>query len=627
MGNITDILAEDARRTALLRTVYDPLTGEGSAIARVPATDPRGQLCRIPLAMAADPALPTVGRDYHAWAMLRFRHDFEFWAATCVVIKDKLSGRDVPLILNRPQRRVLAQLEEMRTARRPIRLIMLKARQWGGSTLVQMYMAWIQCVLRRNWHSLICAHVKDTAATIRGMYSKMLASYPDDYRDPEEPLDFRPFERSSNTRVIVGRDCRVTVGSSESQEAVRGADYAMAHLSEVAFWKATPSMSPEGFIRAICGGIAREPDTLVALESTANGVGNYFHSEWLRSEAGSSDKAAIFVPWYEIDIYTTQVADAEALWTTLTDYEKHLWQLGCTLGQIQWYRDKLREYPSPHLMQAEFPTSASEAFVNTGSGVFDLAHVDTLRLGCSAPYRLGELSTASPQLPGALTVKGFVEDSCGHLKVWSPPGPGDDRYVVAVDIGGRTARADYSVIAVIDRFSPTGLPEVVAQWRGHIDHDLLTAKAAAIASWYGQALLVVESNSLESGGAPDDDASLVLLSALNLHYPNLYRRRSLDAARRSLEQRVGFHTNRHTKALVISYLIGLVRDGGYVEHDADACCELATYERDSSGRYAARLGNHDDILMTRAIGLWVAAQMPPPVNLASLTLRRPRRLL
>ena len=626
METLNDILTENARRNAAVRLPYDPFTGEGSSLLRQPATDPRGALCHIPAAMAADPALLTVGRDYHAWCMLRFCHDFEFWAATCVKIRDKISGRDVPFILNRPQRRVLGALEDMRAARRPIRLIMLKARQWGGSTLVQMYMAWIQCVHHRNWHSLICAHVKDTAATIRGMYTKMLAAYPEEFREEESDFAFRPFERSVNTRIITGRDCRVTVSSSECQEAVRGADFAMAHLSEVAFWRATPSQSPEGYIRAICGGIAREPDTLIVLESTANGVGNYFHSEWLRSEAGRSDKTAIFVPWYEIDIYRVEEFDREALWTTLSTYERDLWDRGCTLEQIQWYRDKRREYPSAHMMQAEFPTTAEEAFANTGSGVFALSLIDRLRRGCSGSYLLGELSTASPLLPGALDVRGFAADECGHLKVWAPPRPGIDRYVVAVDVGGRTDRADFSVIAVIDRFSPCGKPEIAAQWRGHIDHDLLTAKAAAIATWYGNALLVVESNSLESTGAPDADSSMILLSELNRHYPNLYRRRSPDSATRSLEQRVGFHTNRQTKAMVIGHLIGLVRDNGYIERDADACHELAVYERDPSGRYAARAGCHDDILMTRAIGLWVAANMPVAPDLASIVFHRPKRI-
>ena len=133
-------------------------------------------------------------------------------------------------------------------AGRPLRLIMLKARQWGGSTVILAYMAWIQCVICRNWHSLICAHVKDTAANIRGMYTKMLASYPEHYWDGDEPPRFRPFERSVNIREIAGRNCRVTIGSSENQDAVRGADYAMAHLSEIAFWSDTGQRSPDKFI-------------------------------------------------------------------------------------------------------------------------------------------------------------------------------------------------------------------------------------------------------------------------------------------------------------------------------------------------------------------------------------------
>lgn len=140
-------------------------------------------------------------------ARLRCRHDFEYWAATCVMIKDKITGRDTPLVLNRPQRRVASILEEQRRSGAPIRLIMLKARQWGGSTLVQMYMAWIQTVHRTNWHSLICAHVKDTSSSIRGIYTKMLASYPPELWEGDAEPRFTAFERSANTRLIAGRGC------------------------------------------------------------------------------------------------------------------------------------------------------------------------------------------------------------------------------------------------------------------------------------------------------------------------------------------------------------------------------------------------------------------------------------
>lgn len=70
----------------------------------------------------------------HVIDLERCRADFRYWAANAVKIRHKQTGRIVPFLLNRAQRRVLHRLEAMRLSGRPIRIIMLKARQWGGST-------------------------------------------------------------------------------------------------------------------------------------------------------------------------------------------------------------------------------------------------------------------------------------------------------------------------------------------------------------------------------------------------------------------------------------------------------------------------------------------------------------
>ena len=75
--------------------------------------------------------------------MERYAENFSLWAEECVKVIDKESGREVPFRLNAPQRRVAALMEKQRRARLPVRVILLKARQWGGSTLVQVYMAWM----------------------------------------------------------------------------------------------------------------------------------------------------------------------------------------------------------------------------------------------------------------------------------------------------------------------------------------------------------------------------------------------------------------------------------------------------------------------------------------------------
>lgn len=591
----------DALRRLMRDQEYDPVRGIGACGCRVEAPSPVSgyDTAFIPQAMTQDALYPTVTGQAAAWERLRIRYDFEFWAARCVVVKDKTSARDIPFVLNPPQRRVLDILEQDRRADQPIRLILLKARQWGGSTLVQMYMAWIQCVHRSNWHSLICAHVKDTSASIRGMYSKMLEHYPADLWDGDDKPRLKPFERSVNLREIAGRQCRIAVGSSEKPDALRGSDYAMAHLSETAFWTSTPRRSPRDLIQSVCGGIGLNPCTLVAIESTANGQGDFFHTEWLRCKAGLGDKHAVFVPWSEIPMYRLDGADATGVLDALDPYEEQMWEHGCCADQILWRRRKMREFENISQMNAEFPIDDREAFNSSQNEVFNNTAVELMRENCNAPSQQGEIGLESLRFePDALQ---------GRFVRWEAPLK-NMRYAVAVDIGGRSASSDWSVIAVMKEDSPR--PAVVAQWRGHCDHDILAAKAEAIARHYNNALLIIESNTLETQahGSPQE----FILNRLKDRYRYLYMRTSMDSISGTRSTKVGFHTNRKTKEILINELIGAVRNQAYIERDNEACNELLSYRQLHNGAYAAKDGCHDDILMTRALALHAlkSGQMP-----------------
>lgn len=610
----TSILEENRRRLAALAADrYDPLTGEGCYGERVAVTLPgsRKQV-EVPCSMVADPGYGRLS-DLHGFEMLRMRHDFEFWCAKCVTVKDKAGYADIKLRLNPPQRIIYGTLEEMRRRGKPIRAILLKARQCGGSTLVQAYMAWIQLMLRDNWHSLICAHVKDAAATIKGMMSKIALRYPEEYLPDGIPaIRLRPFEGSRNISRIEGRGNTVTICSAENQEAARGTDIAMAHLSEVAFWKETAGHDPNNIIRSVAGSIALADHTLVVLESTANGAGNFFHEEWLRAKAEMSDKRPIFIPWYENRIYKTDVDDYAALWDSLDDYERRLWDMGLALEQIAWYHAKRKEYNTHRAMQAEYPTTDTEAFACTDRMVFDAEGVETLRAGCLPPVATGDISGDAPKGENALRNVRFTPSAAGQLKVWKQPaqtGTRANRYLTIVDVGGRSEASDFSVIAVVD-CGEEGCekPEIVAQWRGHTDHDLLAWKAAQIAQWYHRALLVVESNTLETEMTEGENSGFILEEIAD-RYPNMYYRHSFDKATGNRISHLGFHTNRSTKPLIVNRHIATVRDAGYTERDSGAVDEHATYERKPNGAYGAKDGCHDDRLMTRCIGLFIAGEL------------------
>jgi hypothetical protein len=154
---------------------------------------------------------------------------------------------------------------------------------------------------------------------------------------------------------------------------------------------------------------------------------------------------------------------------------------------------------------------------------------------------------------------------------------------------------------------------VVAQWRGHIDHDILAWKAAQIARFYDNALLVVESNTLDRERDVNADISEFILAKVKDEYDNLYmRQRKEEDAMGRPTQTYGWHTNRDTKPKIIAHLRSIVRDKGYVERDEQCLEEFLVYVKDGR-KYEAKSGYHDDLLMTRAIGLWISTEeMEPP---------------
>ena len=649
---VEDILAENRRRLARIHTPYDPIHGDAADPYRVRVDHPgmEENPVWVPKSMVDDRRYALLNprrKDFNReFIRLRILHDFPYWASKFVYIKQKGGGEDKLFVLNRPQRRLVAALEEMRRADLPVRLILLKARQWGGSTCVQLYMAWLQMVHSRGLNSLIIAHQGLATDEIKDMFDRMLRNYPDWLLCDEEgrPPKGRRMENGGLSRGsfrVTARNCKVKLGSAERPDSCRGGDYNLVHWSEVGIWRATQQKTPEQIIRSACSGVLLAPMTMIVFESTANGTGNYFHREYEAAKSGESQFRPLFVPWYEIDQYSLPLADIEGFARVLLEgreavsalsdrsqpgaYLWWLWEQGATLEALKWYVAERSKYSDHGLMAAEYPSDDVEAFVHSGARVFDKYKVEALRRDCQTPLMRGEIDGDEPSGAGSLCNVRFCEDARGGLVIWKDrelPEPGTsvlNRYLVVVDIGGRGVRADWSVIAVIDRdgMESGRKPEIVAQWRGHTDIDLLAWNAARIATYYGQALLVIESNTLETRDPVrmvDGDQSGFILNQLREAYPNLYaRRQSEEDVLQGVPRKYGFHTNTATKPMIISGLIQAIREGLYVERDGNCLDEYLTYEQRPNGSYGALPGRHDDLLMTRAIGLHICfREMPMP---------------
>jgi hypothetical protein len=412
--------------------------------------------------------------------------------------------------------------------------------------------------------------------------------------------------------VLVETNSVISIGSMEKPENLRSQNVSLCHCSEIGFWKATESKKPSDVIQTIAGSVSHFPYTFICKESTAKGVGNYFHTSWTAAKDGKSNNIPVFVAWFEIAMYQMPVEGGiEDFVASFSDYEKHLWTLGATLEGIRWYRWKLSGMMYDEWrMQAEFPSTDIEAFQSTGARVFPPSYVETMRKHVVAPDFVGEIFADASTGAKSLDNIRIEETKGGCLLIWLMPDAGKwvDRYVVSVDTGGTTSKADFSVISVIDRYMLQfgGALERAAVWRGHIDHDRLAWKAVQIAKLYHNALVVVEKNYLDADVENEGDASYTILNEIADYYNNLYHTTPVEKIRPGLALNYGWHTNKSTKPLAIDTYKKLMRDSGYIEHYDLSCHEADTYEWKPDGSMGAVDGANDDIVMSTAIGVTVA---------------------
>ncbi len=655
------ILEENKRRNAVLDKFYDPYVGIGSTIERQQFTVKEFDSdLYLPMRMVNIPWVQKLGeigslhdfciqegRNYEPLAFKanpeevlrtiffneRLDQDFEYYAATCLHIQNKDTFEDFSFILRGAQRKLLYELEEMRLAGIPIRIVLLKARQWGGSTLVDMYAFWLQQRHHINWHMAICAQDDGAAGNIGSMYDYAIENY------PLKIGKLIGIKGSTKNRKDNIRGGRINIGSINNPIQFRSYNNAIVHMTETGFWEDTPKRSAMQVVSALKETVPDRPDTMVVEESTANGP-NYFYDSWIKAEKGETRYKGVFIPFYEIDRCRVKVKDIEKFVESWTDYQKFQWSLGATIEGINWYqKHKADKGYSDWMMMAENPATPEEAFQSSGQKVFPPAYIDALRKDSKEPILQGEIFADARIGENAFKNIRFENVPNGNLKIWEMPDttPYKNRYVVIVDIGGRTDKADNSVIRVLDRknllLSYRARLDAVLTWAGHIDQDQLAWKAAQIATVYGNALLVIEGNSLET--EEEGNHFQTVLDQIKDHYRNLYIRNDVEKVGSDFVPKYGWWTTSKNKSTAINALNAAARERMLsdedmdqmpylVENDKSVCDEMSWFETKPDGKQGAVKGKRDDRVMTTAIGVQVALNEMPLPELVKQETHRPQ---
>lgn len=493
---------------------------------------------------------------------------------SCLKIKTK-SGTVVPFRLNDAQRKLYAVAKRQQDAGKPVRLIILKARQLGFSTLTEG-LIFHACATRRNVNALIVAHREDATANLFRM-SKLFYD--------ELPAPVKPMLRASNAQELVfenpsklrsewearpGLRSRIRCATAGGRGIGRSDTLQCVHLSEYAFW-------PDGAdgkastLAGILQAVPSLPGTMVVIESTANGFED-FKERWDAAVAGENDFEPVFFAWFENPDYSMPVVPGTE-WTPEERELRDAYRL--TDEQLQWRRWCIANNcgGSLDMFRQEYPASPGEAFLHSGTGVFDNEQI-VLRL-----ERLPE-----PAGRGEFTDGEWTESETGAITLYELPEDGVP-YVLGGDTAGEGS--DYFTAIVIDNV--TG--RIAAKLRQKYSEPEYVRQIYALGRFYNDALVAIETNF----------STYPVMKLQEMEYSNQYSREREDTYTRQMRKSYGFRTDRQSRPRAIANLVEVFSSHPEWFTDRELLEEMLTFCYNEDHRPEALAGKHDDLVMGAAI--------------------------
>lgn len=503
--------------------------------------------------------------------------DFNKYCKLNLKIRTK-DGRLVTLVPTKVQQVIIERTIEKLDGGKPVRFIILKARQQGVSTIIEALIYW-WTTTHKHQQSKIIAHNTDTSEYLYSMFRTFF--------DNSLP-QFQPTTRYNTRNDLTfdnendsgrGLKSQIDTATAENTGTGRGQTVQWLHSSEVALW-------PKGqeIVAGLMQAVPLMANTAVFLESTANGIGDYFHTTWQAAKRGESAFEPLFFPW---NIHEEYFIKPPRHFRLTADEKKVKKTHQLSLGQIYWRRKKMLEFVGDEKrFFQEYPLTDTEAFLASGNPRFNTTKLAEMEEKCYEPQTY-ELIVRKDKMLQEVIVPKVVENA--PLKVWIQPQDGHD-YVIGADVA-EGINEDYSVATVMDRSSH----QTVARFKGDMEPSDFGEYLAILGRWYNQALI----------GAEINNHGLTTVQRLrDVGYDNLYRREmGIDERYEEYTSKLGWRTDVRTKPLMIDGLSEAISTDQIIDYDKIFIRECMTYIRDQRGRTNAQEGQHDDTVIATAICL------------------------
>lgn len=515
-------------------------------------------------------------------------------------IRDKKSQL-IPFKLNNAQSIVMDIIEKCEEEGKLKRFLVLKARQMGLSTLFEG-LIFHDTSNNKFKNSLIVAHEEPASQNLFNMSKLFYEELPDVIRPMKKYSNGKvlAFESPENDEKIKAKNpglrSKITIATAGAGEVGRSATYHNIHASEVAFFP-----NARTTMLGLLQSVPDEMNTLVVLESTANGVGGYFYEMWQNATKGNNEFIPIFLPWFIDETYTRDFRSEaqreqfiEEIMTVTQDndgnevrsYERELMERhDLTFEQMFWrkYTIENKCEGDELLFMQEYPATPEESFISSGRPVFPISALKKYQTITKEPLRTGYLREDES---GNVS---FIEDPSGYISIWQEPVYGKT-YSIGADVAEGLSHGDYSCAMVGD----DDTFDVVAQWHGHIDPDLFGMELIKLGRYFNNAYIGCERN---------NHGLTTLTTIKKEEYWNIFFTKTYDKISDKQSQKIGWETNSRTKPFMIDKLREYIREHYLGVYSDLAISEMFTYIIEDNGSTNAQEGSHDDTVVALAIML------------------------
>lgn len=500
-------------------------------------------------------------------------NEFQKFCNKCLRIKTK-TGELQPFFLNEAQRTFADIILTGLISGKPVRAIILKARQMGFSTVSEAIIYYLSS-LQEAKNAYIVAQDSSASENLYDMFRIYYENIPDNMkpmrkRNNARRLTFEnPTIKEDERKKNPGLKSKITVASAENKVLARSETIHYLHASEYAFW---PASKKKKHSTSLFAALSKEPGTIGIIESTANGMED-FKQMWDAAVKGENEYTPLFFPWFAMPTYRMPVPDQ---FECSVEEEELKERYKVDDEQLQWRRYTIRNDFNGDARQfrQEYPSVPEEAFLLSGEGVFDNEEIQR---------KMNQISIVPSHYEIDIPKKRVSENKSGKLLIYRLPEEGK-RYVIGADTSkGTSKRGDYQSAYVLEW--RTG--EMCAAIHGHWDTDQYGKRLDVLGCFYNTALLAVEEN--------NTGHSVINTLENTCKYPLMYVYNKRD---------YGWNTNKATRPVMMSDFKEAIRDDLYPIHDVELYKECLTLI-DNNGKEEADHGCHDDRIMAYAIALQI----------------------